>query len=871
MGKHIIILIVIYASFFFHGLSVYAQQAIPSPEDHFGFKPGSDKMLFKYDELTDYLIKLDELSDRIKLEKVGTSSLGKPMYIAFISSPENLKNLGRLQEINKLLALDHSLASEKTNDLIKEGKVFIFATLSMHSSEVGPSQAAPLIAYDLVTTDNPEKISWLRELVFMMMPCHNPDGMDMIVDYYNKTKNTRFEGASMPGVYHKYVGHNINRDFITLSQPENKAVATAYNTTWYPQVLVEKHQMRPNGTRYFVPPNHDPIAENIDEGIWNWTRLFGANMMNDMTSEGLSGISTNYLFDNYWPGATETCIWKNIIGFLTEAASANIASPVFVEANELKVIGKGLSEYKKSINMPLPWPGGWWKLGDIVQYETSSTYSMLKTAYIYKEEILRFRNELCKKQIESGLNQAPYFYVIPHDQHDKSELVALINLFLEHGVRVYELKNDLNTGRMNLHKGDIVLPMSQPYRSFIKEVMEKQEYPVRRYTPGGEIIKPYDITSWSLPLHRGIESIELNDPFLTLSEKIEEIKDSYSLFAGPEDAHAWVFDINNNESFKAAFYALKNNLKVERLTSSTTYENKPLNAGSFIVYPGKADIMSTFSDILTVSPVFVKHKVNFNTVKVKIPSIAIVETYFHDMDAGWTRFIFDSYFIPYTIIRPGEMATTELSKFDVVLFPDSDKSILLEGKYKSGENIYIADYEPSYSKGIEKEGVKKIMEFVHNGGKVVAWGRSCLLFEGPLTINTDKDTKEEFQLPFRDLTAELLKNNVYCPGSLIRMNLIGNHPLTQGMKEEAGIFYRGNPAFTTRVPVFDMDRRVIGKITEKNILISGYCENEEKLADTSVLIWIKKHKGQMVLMGFSPQFRASTQGTYKLLFNSLFL
>ncbi len=871
MQKQFLILLTVYLSTCFFQLEVQAQQTIPTPEEHFGFKPGSDRMLFNYDELIDYLIKLESFSEKILLKEVGTSSMGKPMYIAFISSPENLKNLDRLQVINKKLALNHSLTPIETNELISEGKVFVFATLSMHSNEVGPSQAVPLIVYDLLTTSGTEKDQWLEDLVFMMMPCHNPDGMDMIVDYYNRTKNTRYEGASLPGVYHKYVGHNINRDFITLSQSENKAVATAYNTVWYPQVLVEKHQMGPTGTRYFVPPNHDPIAENIDEGIWNWTRVFGANMLYDMTTEGLSGISTNYLFDNYWPGSTETCIWKNIIGFLTEAANANIASPVFVESNELGVTGKGLSEYKKSINMPLPWPGGWWRLADIVQYEVSSTFSILKTAYIYKEEILRYRNELCKKQVESGQNQPPYFYLISLKQHDKSELVALINLFLEHGVQVYKLKNNYTTGRINFFEGDIVLPLSQPYRAFIKEVMEKQEYPVRRYTRDGDIIKPYDITSWSLPLHRGIESIELTEPSLSLYSSIEEIKDGYSLYYGQEKAHAWGFDINNNESFKAVFYALKNNLKVERLLENTSHNGKILKTGSFIVYPGKKDVMEKFSKILTVSPIYINHKLIVKTKKVEIPSIALIETYFHDMDAGWTRFIFDSYFIPYTILRPGEISDTDLLQFDVVLFPDNDKTILLNGKYKSGDEIYIANYEPSYSKGMEKEGLQKIMEYVHNGGKVVAWGRSCLLFDGPLAIIIEKDIKEEFQLPFRDISPSLQKIQVYCPGSLIRMSLVENHPLTYGMKAETGVFYRGNPAFATKIPVFDMDRRVLGKIPENNILMSGYCENTEKLADTPLLIWLRKNKGQMVLMGFNPQFRASTQATYKLLFNSLLL
>ena len=281
--------------------------------------------------------------------------------------------------------------------------------------------------------------------------------------------------------------------------------------------------------------------------------------------------------------------------------------------------------------------------------------------------------------------------------------------------------------------------------------------------------------------------------------------------------------------------------------------------------------MDELSAFLSVSPVFVRNKLSLKSEAVKAPSIALIETVFHDMDAGWTRYIFDTYFIPYTVFRPMDIASADISKFDVIIFPDNDKTLLLNGKFKSGDDLYIANYEPSLFKGMEKKGLQKIMDFVHNGGKVVAWGKSCLLFEGILSISQDKDKKEEFQLPFRDLTPTLQKNNVYCPGSLISMTLIGDHPLTLGMQKEIGVFYRGSPAFATSVPALDMDRKVIGRIPESNILLSGYCENSEKLANTSLLIWVGKNKGQMVLMAFNPQFRASTHVSYKLLFNSLLL
>ena len=327
---------------------------LQSPEDYFGFKPGADRMLFTYEQLISYLQKIDEQSDKIKLVDIGKSPMGRPMYIAFLSSAENIARLDELKEINKKLALDADLSKTERAQLIKNGKVFVLGTLSMHSGEVGPAQASPLIAYELITSKDEDVLKWLDDAVYMMVPNHNPDGMDMIVENYLKYKGTKYEGSSMPGVYHKYVGHDNNRDFITLSQSDNAAIAAIYNLTWYPQVMVEKHQMGSTGIRYFVAPPHDPIAENVDAGIWNWVGLFGSNLVKDMTKDGLKGVGQHTIFDMYWPGSTETALWKNVIGLLTEGASAKTASPIFIEPNELSVGGKGLSEYKKSINMPEP-------------------------------------------------------------------------------------------------------------------------------------------------------------------------------------------------------------------------------------------------------------------------------------------------------------------------------------------------------------------------------------------------------------------------------------------------------------------------------------------------------------------------------------
>jgi len=869
--KHLLLIACLLCSF---GVLTSQEDSLKEPAEYFGFEPGSDRNLFTYEQLITYLQELDKGSPRIKLEEIGSSPMGRTMYIAFISSEKNINNLESMKKVNRELALNASLETDKLEEMVTTGKVFVLATLSMHASEVGPSQSASLIAYDLATTEDPGKVEWLDNVVYMMVPCHNPDGMDLVVENYKKNLGTKYEGASLPQVYHKYVGHDNNRDFVILTQDDNKAIARIYNQTWFPQVMVEKHQMGSTGTRYFVPPNHDPIAENIPAGIFHWGGIFGQHMATDMTAKGLAGVSQHYAFDDYWPGSTETCIWKNVIGFLTEAASTQRATPIYIEPSELRVRGKGLAEYKKSINMLLPWEGGWWRLGDIVEYEVVSTMSIIKTASLYREDILRFRNRMCREQVEKGKTEAPYYYIMPVKQHDVGELVNLVNLMKEHGVEVFQLTDNVELDSRLYKEGDVVIPLSQPFRPFIKEVMESQEYPERHYTPGGKLIRPYDITSWSLPLHRHVFSHEVKTRSEALEGKLRRIEGTYDLSDAIDmEVHAMVLPVTSNESFRSAFKALEMGLRVERLNVEIELKSHPYKKGSFIVYydSRKKDNWDALIEAIPFQPGWISNKRAYDADPMEMPRIALVETYFHDMDAGWTRFLFDSYDIPFTVLHPDQFPESDLAgKFDVIIFPNNDKSVLMTGKRKSGDSYYMGSYHPDYVKGMDKKGFENLMTFSNKGGIIIAWGISTRLFEGILKIK-HKDSEEEFQLPFRDISPQLAKEGLDIPGSLVKMDVLQGHPLSLGMPERIGVFSRGRPVFQTSVPMFDMDRRVIGSFPEKDLLLSGYSDKDEKMGNKSAMIWMRKGKGQFVFFGFNPQFRASTQASFKLLFNAILL
>ncbi len=849
---------------------------LPTPKSHFGFVPGTDRELFTYEELISYLKLADDASDRVALREIGRSPEGRPMYVCFISAPENLVRLDELRTINQQLAWNTDLDSATRARYLKEGRVFVLGTLSMHSGEVGPSQAAPLIVYEAATTNDPARLAILAETVYMMVPCHNPDGMDMVVKNYHKYKGTEYEGADLPGIYHKYVGHDNNRDFVTLHQTDTKAISSIYSRDWMPQVMVEKHQMGYTAPRYFVPPMHDPIAENVDAELWNWTWIFGSEMVRDMTSQGLKGVSQHNLFDDYWPGSTETSLWKGVISLLTEAASVRGATPMYVEPTELVGGVKGLAEYKKSINMADPWPGGWWRLADIVRYEVASTWSILRTAASHRPDILAFRSDVSRRAVAQGRSQAPAYFVMPVSrQHDAGELAGIVDLLHEHGVKVHRLSSDLILEDRTLHSGDVVVSLAQPYRAFIKEVMEAQQFPERHYTPGGKLIKPYDVTTWSLPLQRGVTAWQVDRVNPTLDAACELINSDVPFTTWdrtlPGSWSAVLLDGRRNESFEVVFRAVKAGMAVQRLTEALTVNDVEYPSGSFLL-PKNAKRLTAQQELLatlTAPPLFFTTATpKPKSIPVKLPRIALVESWFHDMDAGWTRFILDNYGVSYTVLRPDGIAKAGLAKkFDIIFMPDEAKSVLEKGRWEESDGtLVISDYPPEYTKGMGDEGKEALLAFVDGGGRIVTWGRSGRLFLG-----TQKLGETEFILPIKDLAKDLEKEGLYCPGSLIRIKLNRDHPMTLGLPDELGVFYRARPVWETRIPDLGTDRRIVAWFPERDLLLSGYAAKVELLGGKAALVWANKGKGEIIFIAFGPQFRASTSASYKLLWNSLLI
>ncbi|MBD3870047.1 MAG: peptidase M14, partial [Acidobacteria bacterium] len=469
---------------------------IPTPAETFGHEVGADRKLIPYPEVLSYLDTVAAASDRVSIEDAGRSTLDNPMKVVVLTSKENQANLVRLREIARLLAKPGDLTPEQSQQLVDEGKVIALVSCSIHSTEVGSTQMVTEFVHDFATTEDPEKLAWMEEAVLLVMPSINPDGQHMIVDWYNEWLGTDYEGGRMPWLYHHYVGHDNNRDFYMLTQKETKVVNDVLYHRWFPQSFLDEHQMGSTGPRMFVPPQTDPLNDEVHSLVFRQADVLGTNMSFRLEQNEKTGVGHNMIFDSYWPGGTRnTAWWKNVTGLLTEVASVRIASPIFIDPGELRGGGKGFPEYGRRSNFPSPWPGGWWRLRDIVEYELVATWAFLEANAENRASILGNVNTMARWSINNGSTEPPYAFVIPPDQHDPVAAAKLVDLMLEHGVEVAQAAEELQVGYSVFPEGTTVIPAAQPYRPFILTMLRHQRYPEVRNATDAGILEPYDVAS----------------------------------------------------------------------------------------------------------------------------------------------------------------------------------------------------------------------------------------------------------------------------------------------------------------------------------------------------------------------------------------
>src|SRR5580692_4838563 len=221
-------------------LSVWAQ--VPTPESHFGHAMGVDRELLDWDKVVSYFQALAKSSDKIRVEELGKTAEGRPFIAATIGAAATLRNLEHYREIQSKLADPRRTTPAEAARLILEGKTVVLITCSIHATEVASTHSAIQFVYNLLTQDTPKFRAILDNLIIVLVPSQNPDGLDIVTRWYRKTLGTLYEGPSPPELYHKYVGHDNNRDWYIFSQPETQLTVSKLHNVWHPEIVYDVHQ-----------------------------------------------------------------------------------------------------------------------------------------------------------------------------------------------------------------------------------------------------------------------------------------------------------------------------------------------------------------------------------------------------------------------------------------------------------------------------------------------------------------------------------------------------------------------------------------------------------------------------------------------------
>jgi hypothetical protein len=822
---------------------------LQSPDQFLGFKLGSDRNLAHYNQIKAYFDLLSRESLRLKTFTLGKTTKGNDLFMAVISHEANLKELEKYTAITRQLA-QAEVDPQAAEQLAASGKAIVVITCNLHSDEIASSQMAMELGYLLAGSTTAEIENILNNVILVLFPSVNPDGQIMEVEWYNKYKGTEFEGTGVPYVYHWYAGHDNNRDWFKISLKETALIVKEIYHKWFPQIVVDEHQMGSSGDRFFIPPFQDPPTPGVHPLVWRNINLIGSRIGYDLEKLGLEGVASRGFFTGWWIGSLDDSAWfHNIPGILFEGASVNLATPIYIEPEEVESAESFKNEER--VFSPNPWKGGWWRLSDLVTYDLQATLSVLNTAVRQRKELLLDTFQTARENIAKGETEAPYAFIVPRLQHDTVVAERFIQILLKSNIRVFQLTHPARVGDILFDKKSYVVPLCQPYRAFVKNIFENQHYPDIRKNLKAEPELPYDMAAWTLPVGMGIKTVTVNEPLKALMEPVamgQLLKNQF-----PEELEEYIIlDSRNNSSFRAAFELLGKGKTVYRNNGHPDF-----SPGSFLVK--KSEAQELLKNISSETPLQLtsRKEISLQQFRRLHPfKVGLYQNWGHNMVEGWLRYVFDEYKIPYETVHPQDVAKKDFAaKFDILLFAGASESEIESGKPPKKWEEWATPAPPEFSGGIEAKGEKLLKEMVKNGKLLIFMEESC-----NYAIN-------KFKMPVTNIMED--NSKVTCPGSYLRVQ-VKNSELTAGMEKTAAIFFRSSPTFETSLPKTVKESRFTPLVfPERDLLISGWLEGENELVRKSLLVDYRKDKGRIILIGPDVIHRTHSEGTYKIMFNSL--
>ncbi len=849
---------------------------VTSPEEFFGFRLGSDRKMARWDDIVRYFYKIESESDRVKVINMGRTTEGNDFLLAIISSPDNLGRLDYYKDINAKISDPRGLKPETIKDLVDEGKVVVCQTMSLHASEIGGTQMAPELAYDLLSDDSESTRKILDNVIFLMVPCFNPDGQIMVTDWYKKYLGTEYEGTMLPYLYHKYAGHDNNRDAFAMNLIESRYVGGILFSEWHPQAYQDHHHMGSTGARLYLAPYCNSIRPYADPLVWREDSWYGAHMAYALEQEGKTGILNDAQFPGWGHfGFHWIATHHNIAGMLTESASAKLATPMYIHPHQLEgACPKTMPKYEAQTNFPNPWPGGWWRLRDIVEQQKIAAWALLEICAEFRERILWNAYLKGSRQTERGAKGSPKSYVISMEQHDPLTALKLVEILLRQGIEVKRSKESFVADGKVYPVGSFVISLAQPKMGVIRNLLGRTFYPDNYWTrnPDGSPIM-YDTATDTIGEFMGV-SVEpvdteipgdleiVADTDIRVCEAEETLKCIYYQVEG------YVLDPRLNDTFAVVSGLVQEGHAVFRFDAPICegdYPNCPyMPAGAFYV-EDQGDAVERLKVLCHERgvPIYpAKVQIDVPRHKVQKQRVGMYQRYWGgNADEGWSRLVFEKFGFPYVTLTDADFREGNLNdKVDVIILPsDRPEMILGPDSVETKKTPYpMPPMPPEYRSGIGKEGARALKDFVSNGGRLVAFDSSC------------KFAIDTCELKIANVLENLTFKDYYCHGSTLHVEVDENNKVGYGMPHNCYALVWGGQAFEVR-DTFASDRYcVVCQYPKKDLLQSGWLIGEEIISGKPCVMTAKCGDGEVVLFGFRPLFRAQTHGTFKLLFNCLF-
>ncbi len=850
-------------------------QEIPSPEAVLGFAVGADYHLATYEQAVSYLRMLEKASPELKLFEMGRTGMGKPMIYGVITSEENMAELDRYKEISRRLAWAKGLTDEEAHRLAAEGKAIVYIEGGVHASECAPPQSQIQLAYDLLTSRDPETRQVLENVIFLLVFA-NPDGMTMVSGWYQGNVGTRYETSPMPWLENKYAGGNINRDAYSGNIDETRNIVRLVNQEWNPVILYSHHQTAPFPARIWIPPAAEPTNPNLHPLFLRGKNLIASAMGYAFDQNGQPGAISRIVFDFWYPGYLDSfCDFFNVISIMTETALYSYATPHFYTLDDFP---EDYKDFTIGVFYPSPWKGGWWRLRDAVEYCLTASKSVLSAAAVYREKFLYGRYAMGRDIIARFQQEPPYAWIVPQDQWDPPVAAHMLDWLAKMGIDIVQANESFVSDGVSYPAGTWVIPMNQPFALYVKALFEDQAYPDLIKYPGlwqgivapqnfsDAYLPPYDMAGWTLPYQMGVKVAAARTPLeLHSSPRKQVMPPSGHVASG--NANAYLLAPKTNNSYIAVNRTLQKGGQALWAQDSFSTGGQHYPAGTWIFPAGSTSraLMESIAADLYLEVGVAESKVAVKTLDLKPPRVALYKPWAANPDEGWTRWLLEKYEFPFANINDAEMRAGGLgAKFDVLVLPSITTERLVEGNKPE-------TMPPQYVGGITQDGVRNLREFVEGGGTLVALNGACRFALDALRLPV-KDAVADIEAPEQEYgsTMEARTARFSCPGSVLAAEFNPGHPVAYGMPEKAAAMFYGSTAFEI-LPSFEgRPPAAVAKYPAEKLLMSGYLVGESYLRNKAAVVDAPLGRGRVILLGFAVQNRAQPHGTFKLLFNSLY-